>query len=235
MIRCWQLVDAEFDRVAHDYETQHAAATRLSGEETEFFARYKVQDARHIAAAANCMPTRILDFGSGVGNSVAPLQAEFPTAELTCLDVSAASIDYSRHRNGDGPDYRTYDGHTLPDDLGLFDLVFTACVFHHIPADQHVGILRQLRTRLRPNGLLVLFEHNPWNPLTRHSVDSCPFDVNAVLIDGPEMRRRILASGFAHCDLRYRLFFPRPLAALRPLERLLTALPLGAQYSLTAR
>ena len=227
--------EAEFDAVAADYQAQHAAATRLAGEDTGYFAQYKAADARALANAAGCAPRRILDFGSGIGNAVAPLQANFPEARLTCLDVSAASLAVSRQLHGDTAEYRCYDGEALPDDLGQFDLIFTACVFHHIPAAAHVDLLRQLRRHLAPGGRFVLFEHTPWNPLTRHSVNTCPFDANAVLISAPQMRARALDSGFAEARVRYRLFFPGPLAALRPLEKWLTGVPMGAQYSLVAR
>jgi len=223
----------EFDAVARDYKAQHAAATRLSGEDTGYFARYKAADARALADAAGCSPRRILDFGSGIGNAVAPLAEHFPEARLTCLDVSQASLELSRQRHGDErADYVHYNGDAIPDAIGRFELIFTACVFHHIPHDRHVDLLGQLRRRLVPGGLMVLFEHNPWNPLTRHSVDTCPFDANAVLISAPAMKAAALAAGFASARVRFRLFFPGPLAALRPLERWMTALPLGAQYSL---
>lgn len=226
---------AEFDAVAAQYKAQHAASIRLSGEDTGYFAQYKAEDARAIAAEAGCAPRDMLDFGSGIGNSVAPLRQCFPQAQLTCLDVSAESLALSREGHGEDVRYRSYDGRQLPDDLGEFDLIFTACVFHHIPAEQHIDLLRQLKRRLRPGGLFILFEHNPWNPLTRHAVNTCPFDENAVLITAPEMRRRLQAAGFADCTVRYRIFFPGALAALRPLERHMTGLPLGAQYSLSAR
>jgi len=80
----------------------------------------------------------------------------------------------------------------------------------------------------------MLFEHNPWNPLTQHAVRNCPFDENAVLIAAPEMRRRLIKCGFGTIKTDYRTFFPAPLAALRPLERFLGWLPIGAQYSLFA-
>jgi hypothetical protein len=66
-------------------------------------------------------------------------------------------------------------------------------------------------------------------------VRTCPLDANAVLINGPEMRRRLRAAGFANVGLRWTLFFPAMLAPLRPLERGLGWLPLGAQYVLVAR
>jgi SAM-dependent methyltransferase len=229
------MVEAEFDDVAADYHAQHAASIRLSGESTDYFARYKALDTRVLADAAGLAVGDILDFGSGIGNAVVPLREAFPDARLTCLDVSAQSLALSRREHGEDIAYRAYDGENVPQDLGHFDVIFTACVFHHIPAAQHVDLLAQLRTMLRPGGMLVLFEHNPWNPLTRHAVANCPFDEHAVLIDAPEMKRRMMAAGFARCQARYRVFFPAMAAALRPLERWMTGLPMGAQYSLCAR
>ena len=229
------MVEAEFDDVAAHYHAQHAASIRLSGESTDYFARYKARDTRALADAAGLAVGDILDFGSGIGNAVGPLRAAFPTARLTCLDVSAQSLALSRRDHGEEVRYRAYDGQQIPQDLGRFDVIFTACVFHHIPEAQHIDLLAQLRGVLRPGGLLVLFEHNPWNPLTRHAVATCPFDEHAVLISAPAMRRRMLAAGFARCQARYRVFFPAMAAALRPLERWMTGVPIGAQYSLCAR
>ncbi|TJW22620.1 MAG: class I SAM-dependent methyltransferase, partial [Mesorhizobium sp.] len=75
-----------------------------------------------------------------------------------------------------------------------------------------------------------LFEHNPWNPLTTHAVRNCAFDENAILIDSRDARKRMAAAGFSKSDVVYRIFFPRVLARLRPLERFLTRMPMGAQY-----
>jgi hypothetical protein len=82
---------------------------------------------------------------------------------------------------------------------------------------------------------LFVFEHNPLNPLTRHVVNSCEFDENAELIMAPTMRRRVREAGFGTAEVRYRIFFPHLLRALRPLEPLMTWLPLGAQYYVAAR
>jgi hypothetical protein len=83
--------------------------------------------------------------------------------------------------------------------------------------------------------MLCLFEHNPLNPLTRHAVNTCPFDENAVLIGAPTMRRRVHEAGFGNARVKYRIFFPHFLRTLRPLEPKLTWLPLGAQYYVVAR
>lgn len=228
------MAEAEFDKAASDYTTQHAASIRASGETPDFFARYKAVDTRRIADAAGLKPRTILDFGSGIGSSVAPLLHEFPGVRLTCLDVSEKSLDVARRKNGDTAVFRVYDGARIPPDVSGFDIVFTACVFHHISKDQGIALLAQIRRVLNPGGRFILFEHNPWNPLTRHAVNICPFDANAVLISAPEMKRRLKAVGFTRCELRYRIFFPGALALLRPLERYLGWLPLGAQYYLSA-
>lgn len=224
---------AEFDRCADEYEQLHAANIRLSGEDPAYFARYKVQDVARTFAALP--PARILDFGAGIGGSVPYWREFFPRASLTCLDVSERSLAIACDRYPGGAEYRSFDGVTVPFEDGSFDVVFAACVFHHIDAAEHVSLLRELRRVLADGGSLFLFEHNPLNPLTRHAVDTCPFDANAVLIRARTMRARVRAAGLDNVALAYRIFFPGSLRILRPLERYLEWLPLGAQYRICAR
>ena len=228
------MVEAEFDAIASQYEAQHARSIRLSGEDAGYFARYKIEDMRKIADRRKLTVNRIMDFGAGIGNSLKPLRTQFPEAHITCLDVSARSLDLCRKELSQRVDFHSYDGEHVPDELGNYDLIFTACVFHHIPAESHISLLSQIRQRLARDGLFILFEHNPWNPLTVHAVNTCPFDENAVLISASEMRRRMLAAGFAQIKTNFRIFFPGPLRALRALEPALVRVPFGAQYSLTA-
>lgn len=223
----------EFDRFADEYEQQHAANIRLSGEDPAYFARYKIQDvARSSVVQA---PARILDFGAGIGGSVPYWREFFPQASLTCLDVSERSLAIARDRYPGAAEYRCFDGAVIPFEDGRFDVAFAACVFHHIDAVEHVALLRELRRVLAGGGRFFLFEHNPLNPLTRHAVNTCPFDANAVLIRARTMRERLRAAGFDSVELAYRIFFPGALRVLRPLEPCLKWLPLGAQYRLCGR
>lgn len=228
------MVEAEFDAVASDYAVQHARSIRLSGEDVGYFAQYKIADARHMAERDGRTVGRILDFGAGIGNSLKPMRQAFPDAHISCLDVSERSLDLCRSELSDRVSFHGYDGEHMPAAMGQFDLIFTSCVFHHIPEELHISLLAQIRQHLSTGGVFMLFEHNPWNPLTRHAVNICPFDEKAVLISAPEMRRRLMKAGFGRVRINYRIFFPRPLAVLRPLEQTLTWLPMGAQYSLTA-
>jgi SAM-dependent methyltransferase len=222
--------EAEFDKFADEYDALLSRNIRASGERPEFFAEYKVRDVAETLGAASAGRLRILDFGSGPGNSTGFFGKYFPSADITCLDVSRRSLALARRRVGAAARFICFDGLTIPCGDGCFDVVFAACVFHHIEADRHVPLLREIHRVLRPGGSLFLFEHNPLNPLTRHAVDTCEFDADATLIHGPEMKRRAGAGGFGSVRIAYRIFFPHLLSALRPLERYLTRVPIGAQY-----
>lgn len=201
----------EFDRCADQYEQQHADNIRLSGETPAYFARYKVQDVARLCSAQKAM--RILDFGAGVGTSVPYWCEAFPEASLTCLDVSERSLAIARDRRPDAAEYRVFDGVTIPFEACSFDVAFAACVFHHIDTVRQVPLLCELRRVLTDDGRLFVFEHNPLNPLTRHAVNTCPFDANAVLIGARTLQERLLAAGFGRVSLAYRIFFPEPCAS----------------------
>lgn len=227
---------AEFDQFADEYHQSHAQNIRLSGEEPGYFHEYKVADvAAALGRAGAAAPPRILDFGTGIGNSVPYLRHYFPQSALTAVDISERSLAVARERFAGAADFRQIDGVPMALPAGGFDVVFTACVFHHIPWSEHAATLKDLHRLLAPGGRLFIFEHNPWNPLTRHAVNTCPFDRNARLIPSPTLRRAVLESGFAGASVRYRVFFPRRLAWFRRWEGALAGVPLGAQYVLEAR
>lgn len=203
-----------------------------SGEGPEYFARYKIKDMVDVFSRLrpNQRVQNILDFGGGVGASLPYLSELFPNADITLADVSRRSLDYAARRGIPRVNILHFDGKRLPLPDKHFDAVIAACVFHHIPETEHIALMAEIRRVLRPDGLFFIFEHNPWNPLTQRVVNNCPFDENAVLITGPELRRRMKKAGFARVDVAWRIFFPRALSEIRPVERWLEWLPLGAQY-----
>lgn len=128
-----------------------------------------------------------LDFGSGIGAAVAPFREMLPLARLICADVSAESLSESMGTNGTGPNYVLISDNQLPLSDSSVDGGFACCVFHHIPSSEHVSTLLELRRVLKPGALLMIYEHNPYNPLTVRAVKTCPLDENAVLIKAREM------------------------------------------------
>jgi SAM-dependent methyltransferase len=226
---------AEFDRFADAYDQQHRANIAVTGEDPAYFAEYKVRLLKQITDRDRLHVSQICDFGAGIGNSIPFFRRYFPEATLTSSDVSERSLALARQRHPDGGETMLIENDRIPCESDRFDVVFSACVFHHIPHQEHVAWLRELHRITRPGGLIAVFEHNPLNPLTVHAVNTCPFDENAELILARRLSRSLQAAGWSSPQIQYSLFFPRALARLRPLEDMLGWLPLGAQYAALAR
>jgi len=223
---------AEFDKVADEYLAIHSRNTRFTGEDPEYFARYKIEEVRRRwDKERRPEPGALLDFGTGIGGSLPFLAKLFPNAAITALDVSSRSLEIAERRYPGAAKFILFDGkEDFPLPRGTFDLIFTSCVFHHIPAGEHVGLFSRLRRLLKPGGVMVTFEHNPVNPVTRYIVATCPFDENAILLPPRSLVQRQRQAGFSDIGVTYTGFFPGALRALRPLERFMTRLPVGAQY-----
>lgn len=229
--------EAEFDKFADEYYASHAAGLSFSGESPEYFSEYKIKDiASELKSSlrATEQPLKVLDFGSGIGNSVPYVRQHIFNSRLTCLDLSERSLEVAEKRFPGWADYVHFDGSNIPFPPDHFDVAYAMCVFHHIDHQEHVPLLRKLHRAIRPGGSLFIFEHNPLNPLTVRVVNTCAFDENAQLIRGAEMKRRVLRAGFARANTKYRVFFPNFLRGMRPLEGALAWLPLGGQYFVRA-
>lgn len=225
---------AEFDLLADEYLDQHKANVAITGEGPEYFAEYKIADLAALARRQGLLHQKILDFGSGIGNSVPYFRKYFADAALSYGDVSERSIEIAKKRFPVPETYLLID-QEIPLESASQDIVFTACVFHHIPHDAHLHWLGELKRITKPGGTLVVYEHNPLNPLTVRAVNTCPFDVNARLIRSATFRTRVAQARWAQPRVDYKIFFPAALKRLRVLEPHLGWLALGAQYRVTAR
>jgi SAM-dependent methyltransferase len=224
--------EPEFDRFAKDYD--HALARSLAGsltgsltgaaDEGERFAEYKVGEMA--LQLSRIPPRRILDFGCGVGRSLKFLERYFPGAAICGYDPSPASLDEA-HR-------RVPSASLFPDRASLpaaaFDAVLAANVLHHIAPDQRPAAIELCGDVLARGGSLFVFEHNPFNPVTRRVFDRCPFDEGASMLP----RRDVIALGRrAGLKVRrsaYTLFLPFSNRRWLRAQRLLSWLPAGAQY-----
>jgi SAM-dependent methyltransferase len=211
------MIKPEFDDYASSYAEMHAQSIRLSGESPDYFAEYKIRELHRLTIIWGMTRPKILDFGSGIGNSLPHLRRYFPDGFVVTADVSEESLQQAQLVHGAREEQLLIENERVPAPDGAFDIVFAACVFHHIVHSDHHDCLRELARLTRPGGRLVLFEHNPLNPLTRKAVRDCPFDANAHLIAAGEMQRRIADAGWTKARHNFHVFFP---AALAPLSGL---------------
>lgn len=217
----------DFDEYTENYDDLLKQATRFFVSDEAYFAEYKVDIFRREVSNVQSL----LEFGCGIGRNLPYLASAFPSCRVVGSDISPVSLKMASELNPD------IEFHLEPKDAekdDLFDAIFIAGVFHHIAVDQRGDVLADLRSRLKPNGSLFIFEHNPFNPVTRRIVNNCPYDEDAVLLTPGHLKKLVSKAGFRVLRHRYCLFFPPNFAALSTLERYLGLLPLGGQYWLKA-
>ncbi len=85
----------------------------------------------------------------------------------------------------------------------------------------------------RAGGLLVVYEHNPKNLLTRKVVRDCAFDRDAVLLTMAQTGQLLTAAGCTNVTTRSILTLPPIGGFVERLDGLFAKLPLGSQYRAT--
>jgi SAM-dependent methyltransferase len=188
------------------------------------FAEYKVLKLKDFLTG---QPKTILDFGCGVGRNTLFLQKHFPQTQVYGYDVSESSLAESKKYAPLAHFLSTKD---LQQSGIAFDLIFVSNVFHHIEPGQRAAVMASLVQSSQAGTQIIIFEHNPFNPVTCHLVNTCPFDKDAVLLKPKELQALFLQAGMKNIRSHYTLFFPACLKWLRFLERYLRFLPLGGQY-----
>lgn len=217
-----------FDEIASDYRQIHNATIRFSGADSDHFSEQKVETVRRLEVGSPTM----LDLGCGDGNSAVFFKKHFPGSKYAGIDSSSKSVEVASGRGIDRAEFACYDGSKFPHADSSFEVVFAACVLHHIPHEEHETVLSEAKRVLKPGGRLYIFEHNPLNPVTRKVVKDCPFDEGVVLLGAGYTVKLFESAGFRQTRIGYTIFFPRH-RLFRPflvLEHYMTWLPLGGQY-----
>jgi SAM-dependent methyltransferase len=220
---------SEFDRFRDTYEAQLDEVIRFSGQDRTFFTRAKTRGILDIVQRHLGAPRELsaLDVGCGVGLTMSELVGEFRS--VAGVDISAAMIERAKERTPE-VDFRVYDGTQLPYGDASFDVAYTICVLHHVPLSSRSPFVAEMHRVLRPGGLVLIGEHNPWNPLTRLAVYRCAFDKDARLLHLNESEELLRSSGLDVVERRFILVAPFELPVVQRVERALSSVPLGAQY-----
>lgn len=228
---------AEFDRFAENYREIHTKNIQgISGADSDYFGKYKVEIVKKEWGGVE-RQCSILDLGCGDGMNAVHFERYFTEMEYFGIDISEESIRQAAKLEKQNIHFACYNGTKIPYQDGCFDVILIACVLHHVPQAEQIGLLRECRRVLKKNGAVYIFEHNPWNPVTRKIVDQCVFDQDAVLISKRTMYQMLRQAGFEKIKAAYTIFFPRKgiLKKLAGLETWLGWLPLGGQYYTAAK
>ena len=219
----------QFDQFACDYERILDRSVAVSGENSAYFARYKALYLRRLLSPS--FSGKVLDYGCGIGMLSRLLKEHLPGTQLDGFDVSKESLQRvaaDLKCQGVFTSARYELGHD-------YCLIVVANVMHHIAPERRKTVVQDLADRLASRGQLVIFEHNPVNPLTRWAIEHCPFDEDAVLLSPAETNQYLRQANLHVLRRDYIVFMPHFLAWLRPIEPWLAWLPIGGQYVILAK
>ncbi|MUL37249.1 class I SAM-dependent methyltransferase [Gloeocapsopsis dulcis] len=109
-------------------------------------------------------PQDILDLGCSVGMSTFALQAVYPQAKITGLDLSPYFLAVANYR-AQQQNAQVNWVHAAAESTGLksesFDLVSIFLMCHELPQSATRQIFQEARRLLRPNGYLAIMDMNP--------------------------------------------------------------------------
>jgi SAM-dependent methyltransferase len=219
----------DFDRYTHDYREQVERSFSFIRQDHEFFVRIKVGHLLDLTRrrVGNPKQLSILDVGCGVGLTDRHLVGEF--GNVWGADISDDSIKVAA-ANTPGANYRSYDGMRLPFEDDEFDVSFAIGVLHHVPPSDWARFMDEMARVTSAAGLIVVFEHNPYNPLTRLAVGRCEFDEGVVLLSKSTTRRLFTGARLSLKEEAYIIVLPWALPVSDRIEAALKRVPLGAQY-----
>lgn len=155
----------------------HARIWQEAGAQGDAWLRQSYHDV--VKAQLPIVPQDIVDLGCSVGMSTFALQATFPDANLTGVDLSPYFLAVAHYRtqqrikgetnhlptsyppNPKAPRWvhAAAEATGLPD--ASFDLVSTVLLFHELPQSAAISIFKEARRLLRPGGHFTLMDMNP--------------------------------------------------------------------------
>ena len=129
----------------------------------------------------------VLVLGGGSGKWLRDLLQRNETCQICFVEASSKMVELAK-KNNPQVSYQPYDGVTLPYEDNSFSIAFTICVMHHVPPKQWASFIGEMSRVVKPGGMVVVFEHNPINPVTSYIVKHHPFDKNAVMLKNREVQ-----------------------------------------------
>lgn len=103
---------------------------------------------------------RVLDIGCGTGYFTRrAARAVVPGGRAVGIDPSPPVIDYATGRAPANCTFQTASAQALPYADASFDVVISSLAIHHLPPDDRLTALREMRRVLRPGGRLLIVDY----------------------------------------------------------------------------
>lgn len=221
----------EFDAYSTDYERRLQKSIRgLANLDSAVRSKLNVLERLIADPDWGRSAVRMLDFGCGTG-SLTGLLRRFSN-QVFGIDVSGASL---RQRAASRPPSVQFDGNRVPLRDDSIDIVVASCVYHHVPPARRSVVTAEIKRILAPGGLLVVIEHNPFNPVTRWVVGRCEFDRDAELIPIGEMGEQLRSAGLDMFRQGHFYALPPINPWIAGVDFALRKWPVGAQYFCAGR
>lgn len=222
----------DFNDSKDSYRASIEESIRFAGKDHDFFIAAKADYLGRLIKqhAPTLAKPRVLDIGCGHG-LIHPYLSKLGL-DVVGVDVATEVLELARAANP-GVSYLGYDGTTLPIESASFDVAIAICVMHHVPPEQWTSFLKEMRRAVKPGGIVIVFEHNPYNPLTRYVVATSELDRGATLLSSPRLKK-LMRGLELEVDDRFILFTPFAHRFFRWLDGKLGWCPLGAQYYVAA-
>jgi ubiquinone/menaquinone biosynthesis C-methylase UbiE len=189
-------LQASYDRVAEEY------AHRIFDE-----LQYKPLDRQLLDRLADSVPAGgiICDMGCGPGQIARYLRDR--SAQVTGVDLSVQMIEEARQLN---PDIEFRQGNMLALDVEDEAWAGIAAFYSiiHIPREEVMTTLHELKRVLQPGGLLLLAFHLGTEVVHLEEWWGQPVSADFVYFQAPEMQAYLQAAGFLIEDLIERPPYP---------------------------
>lgn len=229
---------AKFDAYARSYDRElDHVLRRFVDAKGSYFTRLKCMKLHSLIGEFGMDPARItvVDVGCGVGSFEKVLSGAF--FRLLGFDISLEMLKIAVQSNSStAHGYVCSDARAIPLPDSCVEIVFSSCLFHHLPATTLVPILRELNRICRKGGYVICFEHNPLSLATQIVVRTTPLDRDAHLIPHWTLSGAFEQAELQVVERRFILFAPEPIdRCLYKLGKWLYRIPLGGQYLVVGR
>lgn len=205
------------------------ASLRFSGKEHDFFTKVKADFLTMIIQQYFSKDSIPLLLDVGCGHGLIHKHLDCKKINIIGVEVADKVLKLAQETNP-SVQYLHHDGKKLPFVAQQFDIVMAICVMHHVPTVEWINFLNEMRRVLKSGGIAIIFEHNPYNPITRYIVANNILDADAVLLSSHKLKKMMQKTGFKNIINRNILFTPFAHDLFRWLDKTLGWLPFGAQY-----